>query len=118
MKRSLVRIASTVIAIPVVLWGLWFATVQYQEWRYIHPWERVARGDSEDRVVALLGRPHRITTERIDQVAWESGHKIDWSEGECMKQFHYIPFSITGEEYDVGFDSSGQAVLKFHVTSP
>ena len=117
-QRRLLQLVGLVAAIPVALFLLWFATVEYQDWRYVHPWERVARGDPEDRVVALLGRPDRITTDRSDKVAWESGHKINWSDGECVKQFRYIPFSITGEEYDVGFDSSGHAVSKFHVTSP
>jgi hypothetical protein len=97
---------------------LWFAVVEYQDWRYVRPWQQVARGDSEEQVVALLGRPHRITTERSDKVAWESEHKIDWSEGESVKQYRYIPFSMTGEQYDVGFDSSGHAISKFHITSP
>jgi hypothetical protein len=90
----------------------------YIDWRYVNPWHQVARGDTEDRVVTLVGHPHRVTTEPLDKVAWESKHTLDWYEADCVKQFHYVPFSITGEEYDVGFDSSGHVVSKFHVTSP
>ena len=117
-QRRILQIVAFVAAIPVALVLLWFATAAYQDSRYVHPWQRVARGDSEDQVVALLGQPHKITAERGYKIAWESEHKINWSDGECVKQYHYIPFSITGEEYLVGFDSSGRAVMKFHITSP
>jgi hypothetical protein len=117
-RRRLVQLVAFVVAVPIALVALWFVIVQYQDWRYVHPWQRVARGDSEDHVVALLGRPHRVITERTQKVSWESEHHIDWYDAECVKQFRYIPFSITGEEYGIGFDSSGHAVSKFHITSP
>ena len=87
-------------------------------WRYIDPWAKIARGDSEEHVLALLGPPHRVVTERTDKVSWESRHHIDYYDADCVKRFQYIPFSITGEEYDVGFDSSGHAISKVHITSP
>ncbi len=117
-RRRLLQLVAFVVAVPVALVALWFVIVQYQDWRYVHPWQRVARGDSEDRVVTLLGRPHRVITERTEKVSWESERHIDWYDAECVKQFRYIPFSITGEEYGIGFDSSGHAVSKFHITSP
>ena len=45
-------------------------------------------------------------------------HKVQEYEVESVKQFRYVPFSFTGEEYGIGFDSSGHAVSKFHITSP
>ena len=117
-QRRILQLVAFVTAIPLVLFLLWYAVVAYQNWRYVHPWQRVARGASEDQVVALLGQPHRITAERGYKIAWESEHAIDESDGECVKQYHYIPLSITGEEYIVGFDSSGHATTKFHITSP
>ena len=50
--------------------------------------------------------------------AREGAGKIEDHQAESVKQFRYIPFSITGEEYGIGFDSSGRAVSKFHITSP
>jgi hypothetical protein len=117
-RRRLLELIAFVAVAPVVLVALWFVIVQYQDWRYVRPWERVARGDSEEHVVTVLGRPHRVVTERTEKVSWESEHHIDWYDAECVKQFRYIPFSITGEEYGIGFDSSGHAVSKFHITSP
>jgi hypothetical protein len=55
------------MGIPLALFVTWFAMVQYQDWRYIHPWERVARGDTEEHVVALLARPHRVINEHSDK---------------------------------------------------
>jgi len=117
VKRTL-RVASFVIAIPLVLFVTWFASVQYDDWRYIHPWERIKRGDAEQHVLQVMGRPTRILFEHADKASWESEHKIDWYDAESVKQFRYVPFSITGEEYGIGFDSSGRAVSKFHITSP
>jgi len=107
-----------IVGIPLTLFMTWFAMVQYQDWRYIHPWERIERGDTEQHVLQVMGRPNRVLFEHSDKGSWESGHKIDWYDAESLKQFRYIPFSITGEEYGIGFDSSGRAVSKFHITSP
>ena len=117
MKRAL-RVASIIIGIPLALFITWFAMVQYQDWRYIHPWERIERGDSEQHVLETMGRPDRVLFEHSAESTWESAHKIEDYHAESVKQFRYIPFSITGEEYGIGFDSSGRAVSKFHITSP
>jgi len=117
VKRTL-RVAGIVIAIPLAFFITWFASVQYDDWRYIHPWERIERGDTEQHVLQVMGRPSRILFEHADKASWESKDKIDWYDAESVKQFRYIPFSITGEEYGIGFDSSGRAVSKFHITSP
>jgi hypothetical protein len=117
VKRAL-RVASIIIGIPLALFVTWFAMVQYQDWRYIHPWERIERGDTEEHVLKIMGRPHRVVFEHSTYAPWETAHTIEENHVESVKQFGYIPFSITGEEYRVGFDESGHAVLKFHITSP
>jgi hypothetical protein len=106
-RRRLLQLVAFVAAVPLALLALWFGTAQYEDWRYIRPWQRVARGDTEDRVVALLGRPHRIIMEHSDKGSWESENKIEWFDAESVKDFRYVPLSITGEEYEVSFDSSG-----------
>jgi hypothetical protein len=117
-QRRVLQLVGFVAAIPVALFVLWFVIAEYEDWRYVHPWQRVAGGDSEERVVALLGRPHRVVVEWSAKASWESEHTIDWYDAESVKEYRYVPFSITGEEYGVGFDSSGHAVSKFHITSP
>ncbi len=96
----------------------WFATVQYQDWHYIHPWERIERGDTEEHVLQVMGRPDRVMFEHSTYGTWESANKVEDYDAESVKQFRYIPFSITGEEYGIAFDASGHAVSKFHITSP
>jgi len=117
-RRRLLQLVAIVASIPVALFVLWFATAQYEDWRYIRPWERVARGDTEDRVLALLGRPHRIVTERSDKGSWQAEGRIEFYDADIAKNFRYVPFSITGEEYEVSFDPSGHVVSKYHITSP
>jgi len=92
--------------------------VRYQDWRYINPWESIQHGDTEEHVLKVMGSPHRVILERSTYAPWETEHKIEENKAESVKQFRYIPFSITGEEYGIGFDSSGHAVSKFHITSP
>jgi hypothetical protein len=118
VKRSLIQLVVTVVALFGGVWALWFVSARYEDWRYIRPWQRVSRGDSEETVVALLGRPHRIVFEQTNNASWESEHNIDWYNAESVKRYRYIPLSMTGEEYDVAFDSSGRAVSKVHITSP
>jgi hypothetical protein len=117
-RRRLLQLVAFVAAVPLALIALWFVTGQYEDWRYIRPWQRVSRGDTEDRVVALLGRPHRVVMEHSTKGSWESNNHIEWYDADSVKQFRYVPFSITGEEYEVSFDSSGHVVSKFHITSP
>ena len=118
MKKDLVLLILTLVVAAASIYGLWFADIAYSDWRYERPFNRVLHGDSEDRVVSLLGRPHRIVVERFTNAPWESDGKIDWNKAESVKQFRYVPFSITGEEYAIGFDNSGRTVSKFHITSP
>jgi hypothetical protein len=92
--------------------------VQYSDWRYDRPYGRVSRGDTQERVIALLGKPHRIATERREQLVWESPHHIDDFDGESVTEFRYIPFPPTGDEYVIGFDHDKRAVSKYRITSP
>jgi hypothetical protein len=117
-RRRLLQLVAFVAAVPLALIALWFVTAEYEDWRYIRPWQRVARGDTEDRVVELLGRPHRVIMEHSTKGSWESDNHVKWYDADSVKQFRYVPFSITGEEYEVSFDSSGHVVSKFHITSP
>ena len=114
VKRQLLTLLLVVLIIPATVVGYSF----WVDWRYIEPCQKVTRGDSEEHVLASLGRPHRAVIERSDKASWESEHKIDWYDAESVKQFRYVPFSITREEYGIGFDSSGHAVSKIphHVT--
>ena len=87
-------------------------------WRYDQPFERVARGDTEEHVIALLGKPHCIATEHQTKLAWRSGEHEEQFDGDCVVQFRYIPWSPTGDEYVIGFDPSKHAVSKYEITSP
>jgi hypothetical protein len=116
-RRRILQLVAFVAAVPVALVALWFVTAQYEEWRYIRPWERVARGDSEDRVLTLLGHPHRILTQRSDKGSWQAEGKVEFYDADIAKSFRYVPFSITAEEYEVSFDPSGHVVSKYHFTS-
>ncbi|PWT84061.1 MAG: hypothetical protein C5B58_05350 [Acidobacteria bacterium] len=86
-RRRLLQLVAFVTALPMAAVALWFVVGEYQDWRYVRPWQQVARGDPEDRVVALLGRPHRIILDRKDKAPWESERKIEWYDAQCIKQF-------------------------------
>lgn len=117
-QRRILQLLSGVLGIPVAFILLFVAYGAYVDWRYVTPWEHVARGDTEDRVIALLGRPHRVIVQHSDKGSWQSDHHVEWFDADIAKDFKYVPFSITGEEYEVSFDPSGRVVSKFHITSP
>jgi hypothetical protein len=121
-QRRLVRVVTgvvaVIIAVPITLVVAWFVYSRYVIWRYDQPFERVARGDTEEHVIALLGKPHRIATEHQTRLAWRSGEHEQQFDGDCVVQFRYIPWSPTGDEYVIGFDSSKHATSKYEITSP
>ncbi len=88
-------------------------------WRYDTPYHRIARGDTEDRVVALLGKPYQVSAPHdVLKQTWEDEESFGIAQTEVAKQYRYRVPVITGDEYVIGFDSDGHAVLKSHLTSP
>jgi hypothetical protein len=85
----------------------------------VKPYERIAPNDSENRVVSLLGKPRKITTDR--ETIKTSVHTPDeFAEKgrEVTKTFWYEVPDFTGTEFLVGFDSEGRAVSKGQLMSP
>ncbi len=81
-------------------------------------YERVARGDSEERVVELLGTPDQ-TTGATDYVSWDDDYTTGSHDGECVGEYWYRrPLTTCGEEWKVGFDAKGKVVSKYHYISP
>ena len=79
---------------------------------------QVRQGDSEGKVLALLGRPYQITG-RPDNVAWDSDETVRTNSGECVKEFWYAPpVSLIGEAWTIGFDDRSNVVSKYHYLSP
>jgi hypothetical protein len=68
VKRTLVQLVATLAALFASVVALWFCYAQYVDWRYDRPWTRVARGDTQERVIARLGRPHRIFSEAPNKI--------------------------------------------------
>ena len=88
-------------------------------WRYDTPYHRIARGDTEDRVIALLGKPYQVSAPHdVLKDTWADGESFGIAQSEITKQYRYRVPVITGDEYVIGFDSDGHAVLKSHLTSP
>ena len=38
-----------------------------------------------------------VVVEWSDKASWESEHTIDWYDAESVKQYRYVPFSITAK---------------------
>ena len=118
MVHLVTSILAGIIAIPVALVLAWFIYSRYVIWRYDQPFEQVTRGATEEQVIALMGKPHRIASDHQTTLAWRSGEHEEYFDGDCVVQFRYIPWSPTGDEYVVGFDASKHAVSKYEITSP
>jgi hypothetical protein len=101
------------LVVAVAVWWLWVL------WRYEKPFHRVARGDSEARVVLLLGKPHSISTPHdFAEQDWSGPDSFGITGHEIVKEFRYeVPFPL-GDEYVIGFDADDHAVLKSRLISP
>jgi hypothetical protein len=115
---DIAKALGAILALPAALVLLWFAYSRYVIWRYDQPFERVERGDTQERVITLLGKPHRTTAEHQTKLAWVSGDREEYFDGESVVQFRYAPWSPAGEEYIVGFDGTRRVVSKYEITSP
>ena len=112
-RRIFVWLLCIAFAIPAIVAGYVFWVVH----SIVIPYEHIARGDSESQILGRLGRPSRITGSP-KFVAFDSDFTVTENHGECVKEFWYVPVSITGEAYTVGFNSQGKAVSKYHYSSP
>jgi hypothetical protein len=70
-------------------------------------------------VVALLGKPYSVCAEYDTLTeSWSREDSFGIAQREIVKQYRYRIPIITGDEYIIGFDSDGHAVLKSQITSP
>ena len=113
--RDLRNFFLTLLAIAAFLGAYWLWLI----FSFDKPYHRIAREDTEARVVALLGKPYEITAPHDlvkDDYSSEEGFSI--AQREVVKQYRYRVPVISGDEYIIGFDSDGRAVLKAQLTSP
>jgi hypothetical protein len=88
-------------------------------WRYDTPYHRIARGDTESRVIALLGKPYEVTTPHDNlKESWADEESFGIAQSEIAKQYRYRVPVISGDEFIIGFDSDGHTVTKQHLTWP
>jgi hypothetical protein len=96
----------------------WFAHAAWLARRYDRGYPVVVRGDSERRVVALLGTPRSVSGPP-ENVAWDSETSIQKNDGTCVRVFWYPqPLDITGGSWTIGFDKQSRVVSKYHYQSP
>jgi hypothetical protein len=112
LLKSLLITVSGFVALLGIYW-LWLI------WRYDTPYHRIMRGDTEDRVVTLLGKPFEVSAPHdVLKETWADKESFGIAQSEIVKQYRYRLPVITGDEYIIGFDSDGHAVVKSHLTSP
>lgn len=115
MLRKTLKGIGVLLIIPALLGGYWL----WVSFAYIKPYHRIAPDDSEARVISLMGRPHRIETERaVIDTALNANGDFAAKGRESVKQFVYTVPDITGDEYVVSFDSEGHVVAKMERISP
>jgi hypothetical protein len=101
-----------VFVIIVCLAGSWwFWTIH----RVVKPWERVAREDTEEHVIALLGKP-QFVSDGSEMMKETYDGKDGFTTAGCQitKGFRYQTFLFG--PYFVGFDSNRRVVVKGHNT--
>jgi len=107
-----------ILASVLFLAFLWLCWAWQQDAASARAFARVQRGDPEAHILALLGRPFRITGPPSN-VAWDSAASVRTNRGECIREYWYAPkLQIAGEEWTVGFDVHSNVVSKFRYVSP
>jgi hypothetical protein len=113
--RSAFKVLITLLIIPALIGIYWLWLI----WRYDTPYHRIVRGDTEDRVVSLLGKPYQVSAPHdLLKETWADEESFGIAQSKIARQYRYRVPVITGDEYIIGFDSDGHAVLKSHLTSP
>ncbi len=101
------------ILTPIVLLGLGCAHDQLLERRFL----AVTRDQSEAEILEIFGTPRRVNGPP-QNVSWGSDASIRPNNGECVKEFSYLPMiNVVDEDYVIGFDASGKVVSKYHYIS-
>ena len=111
-RRATIKILASLLVLPVALLLVWCWCI----YAYSKPFERVSLGDSEAHVLAICGRPDRITGPP-ENVASGDDATLRSNDGKCVRVFWYIP-PIAIEEYTIGFDAGAHVVSKYRYTSP
>jgi hypothetical protein len=111
-RRKVVGVLIGLLILPMAVAGVWAWCL----FAYVKPYERVRLGDTESHVLAILGKPDKITGPP-ENVAAGDDTILRVNQGECVRVFWYIP-PIAVEEYTVGFDSSARVVSKYRYSSP
>jgi hypothetical protein len=103
-------VACSAIAVGYYLWLTFWFTKPYRE---------IAVGDSEQRVISLLGKPNnvRYSNTRVEY-SWHTDEAFGVPGRDIVKEFTYRVPVIGGDEFVIGFDAQGRAVLKNRLISP
>ena len=111
LRKAFLTLAA--LAALVGVYWLWLIL------RYDRPYHRIVREDSETHVVALLGKPYEISAPHdVLKENWSREDSFGIAQREIVKQYRYRIPVFTGDEYIIGFDSDGRAILKTQLTSP
>jgi hypothetical protein len=105
-----VLLAFAAIAIGYCVWlNFWFT----------RPYHEIAIGDSEARVISLLGKPYEVSSSNAHiDYKWETTEGFGVPGRKVVKEFTYRVPVISGDEFVIGFDAEGHAVFKNRLTSP
>jgi len=115
LAKDLLKFVLTLCALAALVSIYWAWLI----FRYDSPYKRIAQGDTEARVISLLGKPYQITAPHDTlKENWSSEDRFGVAGREIAKEYRYRVPVITGDEYIIGFDSDGHAVLKNQLTSP
>jgi hypothetical protein len=114
----------TIKPLSAILVVLFVCGVAWLTWKWIvtekcrRSYAEVKRGDSEARVLDLLGKPSKVSGPPSN-ISWDSDATLHPNKGECVREFWYVPpISIAGEEFTIGFDASSNVISKYRYESP
>ena len=111
--RRILKVMVVFSVVVALIAGWWI----YSVYRFSKPWRRVAREDTETRVLTLLGRPQYVfewQEEPMKETFEDKDGNFTTAGRAVVKRFHYGSFLFG--PYDIEFDSNGRVVAKGHNT--
>lgn len=119
LKEPLFWILFYLVGLPLLL-VLYVAWCFYVDYRYSEGFEKITPGDSEQRVIALMGRPGKNTMKLKPSDTWDGEPLTNVGlspTARAVKYYWYTP-GLFAQSYYIGFDDIGMAVSKYHYSSP
>jgi len=100
----------------LLLMGAFFVIrLVWQQRQYERAYEGLQPGTGKLEVLSLFGRPSSIESCNLN-ASWD-GTPLPAGQEQCVEEFRYVSW-VSPEQWVIGFDRRGKAIIKDYLSSP